>query len=87
MYLIDRYLEKVDFDNYQDFSANLKYKPVSTFNFGYDVVDEYARLTPNKRALVWCNNLGEEHSFTFSDISRLSNKVCQRFIKARYQKG
>ena len=87
MYLIDRYLEKVDFDNYQDFSANLKYKPVSTFNFGYDVVDEYARLTPNKRALVWCNNLGEEHTFTFSDISRLSNKVANVLLSHGVKKG
>ena len=49
MYLIDRYLEKVDFKDYDDFSKNLKYKPVEKFNFGYDVVDEYARLVPDKR--------------------------------------
>lgn len=87
MYLIDRYLEKVDFKDYEDFSCNLKYKPVSAFNFGYDVVDEYARLTPNKRALVWCNNLGEEHSFTFSDISRLSNKVANVLLAHGIKKG
>jgi len=87
MYLIDRYLEKVDFKDYKDFSCNLKYKPVNAFNFGYDVVDEYARLTPNKRALVWCNNLGEEHFFTFSDISRLSNKVANVLLAHGIKKG
>ena len=87
MYLIDRYLEKVDFKDYDDFSKNLKYKPVEKFNFGYDVVDEYARLVPDKRALVWCNNKGEEHTFTFSDISKLSNKVANMLLKYGIKKG
>ena len=38
------------------------------FNFGYDVIDEIAAKTPDKRALVWCNTQGEEHIFSFSDI-------------------
>ncbi len=87
MYLIDRYLEKVDFKNYNDFIANLRYKPITNFNFGYDVVDEYARVTPSKRALVWCNNLGEERTFTFSDISRLSNKIANMLLKMGIKKG
>lgn len=45
------------------------------FNFGYDVVDVIAKQTPQKRAVVWCNTEGEEHIFTFADISRLSSKA------------
>ncbi|MBO7178030.1 MAG: AMP-binding protein, partial [Clostridia bacterium] len=37
--------------------------------------------------LVWCNNLGEEHSFTFSDISRLSNKVANVLLAHGIKKG
>ena len=87
MHLIDRYLERVDFKDYDDYSKNLTYKPVTNFNFGYDVVDEYARLVPQKRALVWCNNLGEERTFTFSDISKLSNKVANMLLAHGIKKG
>lgn len=52
------------------------------FNFGYDVVDEYARLDPDKRALVWCDTEGNERQFTFGEISRLSNKCANVLLEA-----
>lgn len=52
------------------------------FNFGYDVVDEYARLEPNKRALVWCDTEGNERQFTFGDISELSNRCANVMLAA-----
>lgn len=49
------------------------------YNFGYDVVDEMARLAPDQRAMEWCNPAGERHTFTFGDISRLSNRAANVF--------
>ena len=49
------------------------------FNFGYDVVDEYAAVSPDKRAMVWCNVENEEHVFTFLDVKRYSNKMANVF--------
>ena len=40
MNLIDRYLEKSNFTDYDDYFKNVRYKSVTVFNFGYDVVDE-----------------------------------------------
>lgn len=57
------------------------------FNFGYDVVDKIAEQTPDKRALVWCNVEGEEHTFTFSDISRCSNQMANVFASAGIRRG
>ena len=54
-------------------SFRLKYP--ENFNFGYDVVDEYARLEPDKRAMVWCDTEGNERIFTFGELSLLSNKA------------
>ena len=51
----------------------LKLDYPDNFNFGYDVVDKIADVTPNKRALVWCNVEGEEHIFTFADIKKYSS--------------
>jgi len=45
------------------------------YNFGYDVVDAIADVSPEKTALVWCNAQGEERIFTFADIRRYSNQV------------
>lgn len=52
------------------------------FNFGYDVVDEYARLAPDKRALVWCDTEGNERIFNFREISELSNKCANVLLEA-----
>lgn len=57
------------------------------FNFGFDVVDEWAAYDSNKRALVWCNDAGEEKIFTFKDISLLSNKAANAFAKMGISKG
>ena len=45
------------------------------FNFGYDVVDAIADKEPDKRALVWCNVEGEEHTFSFADVRKNSNQM------------
>jgi Acyl-coenzyme A synthetases/AMP-(fatty) acid ligases len=45
------------------------------FNFGYDVVDAIAEKEPDKRALVWCNVEGEEHTFSFADVRKNSNQM------------
>ena len=57
------------------------------FNFAYDVVDELARETPDERALVWCNTEGEEHIFTFADISAYSNRAANVLRAAGIGKG
>lgn len=45
------------------------------FNFGYDIADDIADAEPDRRAMVWCNPEGEEHTFTFSDMKRWSDKT------------
>ena len=57
------------------------------FNFAYDVVDALARETPDERALVWCNTEGEEHIFTFADISAYSNRAANVLRAAGIGKG
>lgn len=45
------------------------------YNFGYDIVDEMARLAPQQRAMVRCNPKGEHWEFTSQDIGILSNQA------------
>ena len=60
MNLLDNYLNATEFKDYEDFKQNARIRVPDDFNFGFDVADEYARIAPEKRALVWCNQIGEE---------------------------
>lgn len=57
------------------------------YNFAYDIVDEMARLEPNKTAMVWCNTKGEERVFTFADMKRYSDKTANFFKSLGIKKG
>lgn len=57
------------------------------FNFAYDIVDELADKEPDKTAMIWCNPKGEEHSFTFQDFKKTSNKIANLFVSLGIKKG
>ncbi|MBC8585122.1 AMP-binding protein [Oscillospiraceae bacterium NSJ-64] len=61
--------------------------PAENFNFAYDVVDEIARLDPERRALVWCNVAGEEKILTFGEVKKYSDKCAQMFSEHGIKKG
>lgn len=85
--LLHKFLPRIEFDSYEDFKANYKVNIPEDFNFGFDVVDAWAEADENKKALVWCNDHGEEKTFTFKDISRLSNKAANYFKSLGIKKG
>lgn len=64
-----------------------KPKYPDTFNFGYDVMDEMARLEPDKTAMVWCNEHGEEKFLTYRQLSEYSNKAANLFTRLGIKKG
>lgn len=57
------------------------------FNFAYDVIDKIAELEPNRRAMVWTNEAGEEKIFSFRDISEYSTKAANLFAAHGIKKG
>ena len=85
--LLNKFLPRTEFDSYEDFKENYKVDIPENFNFGFDIVDEWAKTEPEKMALVWCNDHNEEYKFTFSDISKLSNKAANYFKKVGIEKG
>ena len=52
-----------------------------------DVVDEIAAKTPDKRALVWCNDKGDQRTFSFGEIKRSTDKTANFLISLGIQKG
>ena len=85
--LADRYLDKTEFDSYEDFIKNYKVNVPEDFNFGFDIADVYAKENPDKKALVWCNDYGEEKIFTFADVKKHSNKIANFLVKTGIKKG
>ena len=64
--MIERFCNRVEFSSYEDFKQNFQILGPENFNFAYDVVDEWAHIEPNKRALVWCDDKGDEKIMTFA---------------------
>lgn len=85
--LIEDFVERVDFESYEDFYENFKLKYNDDYNFGFDVVDKYAEIDPEKVALIWTNDEGEFHEFTFEDMKKLSNQAANLFKKLGIRKG
>lgn len=86
MNLLSKFLNKTEFENYEDFKK-LSLSFNDDFNFAYDVTDEYARISPDKMALVWCNSDGEEKFFTFKEISEQSNKLANALHEMGLRSG
>ncbi|MCL1930267.1 MAG: AMP-binding protein, partial [Treponema sp.] len=85
--ILSRYCPRIDFDSYEDFYANYRCNVPDNFNFAVDVVDEWARLMPEKKALVWTDDSGEIKTFTFTDIKRLSDKAANALSALGIRKG
>ena len=85
--MLNQFLEKTEFENYDDFFKNFKIKVPKNFNFGYDVVDALAAKSPDANALVWCNDNDEEKTFTFAEIKERSDKAAAYFKKIGIKKG
>lgn len=81
-------VEDREFSDYEDFSKNCKLKAPENFNFAYDIVDRYAKETPNKRALLWIDdNSDEPLDFSFADISRESKRAAYWLSLKGIKKG
>lgn len=85
--MLEKFLEKTKFESYEDFMKNFKIKVPENFNFAYDVVDEWAKTNPDKKALLWTNDEGEKIQFTFADIKRESDKTASYFQSLGIGKG
>jgi len=85
--MLETFLPRTEFDSYEDFIANYKVTIPDNFNFGFDVIDRWAQEDQTKKALVWCNDHGEERTLTFEELRRLSNKTANALRRLGVRKG
>ena len=84
--LADRYI-RTDLCSQEDFEKNFTLNVPEHFHFAYDIVDEYARISPEKPALIWADLKGNERRFNFGEIARLSDKAANVFAAQGLKKG
>ena len=85
--MLERFVEKTCFTSQEDFVNNLKIKAPENFNFGYDVVDAWAKEEPNKRAICWTNDKGEHIDFSYADLKEKTDKTAAYFKSLGIGKG
>ena len=85
--ILNKYLNKIEFRSYEEFKADFKIDIPENFNFAYDVVDEIAATDPDKIAMVWCDDKGNEAIFTFGQMKYYSDKTANFFKSQGIIKG
>ena len=80
-----RYVDETYDEN--GFLTDYKYKYPENYNFAYDVVDDIAVNDPDRKAMIWCNDYGEEHTFTFADMKKYSDKTANMLRLLGVKKG
>ena len=56
--------------SYEDLCANFKIDVPEYYNFGFDVIDAWAKKDRNRLAMIWTDQKGNEKKYTFFDLMR-----------------
>lgn len=85
--MIERFLRQTGFASYEDFMSNFELIIPENFNFGYDVVDAWAEEDPERTALIWTNDDGEERRYTFRQLKDITDRTASFFASLGIGKG
>ena len=66
--MVERFLKQTHFESVEDYNKNLEFIIPENFNFAYDVMDAWAEEAPEKLAILWTNDQGEEIRTTFGEL-------------------
>ena len=79
-------MRRVPMPDYESAYRDFKWDIPKTFNFGVDVVDQWA-TDPDRLALIWCNYEGAEARYTYADIARLTSQFANLMTTKGVCKG
>ena len=85
--MIERYLTQTHFTSEEDFRDNLHFIVPETFNFAYDVMDEWAKVAPDKLALLWTSERGEELRTTYAEFKEQTDQAAAYFLSLGIRRG
>ena len=73
--------------NYPEENARFSVPVPEHYNFGFDVIDEWAGKDRNKLAMIWVTQKGEEKKFTFQEPKNQSSQAANILLKYGINKG
>lgn len=85
--LLYSFVPEIEYEFYQEFIEKFEIKVPENFNFAYDIVDKYAEISPDKTALVWCNDYDKERIISFKELKEYSDKTANFFKNCGIKKG
>ena len=77
--MLERFVKQTKYTSQEDFIKNFKIEVPENFNFGYDVVDAWAVEQPDKKAILWTNDQGSEHQYTFAELKEKTDATASFF--------
>lgn len=85
--MLERFVPKTTFASQEDFIKTLKINVPENFNFGYDVVDAWAAEQPQKKAILWTNDHGASHQYTYGELKEKTDQTAAYFQNLGIGKG
>ena len=85
--MIERFLKQTKFTSVEDYNKNLEFIIPENFNFAYDVMDAWAEEAPEKLALLWTNDQGEEIRATYAQLKEQSDQAASYLMSLGIGKG
>ncbi|MEL6596751.1 MAG: AMP-binding protein [Pseudomonadota bacterium] len=79
-------MKRIEMTSYEAAYGAFEWDIPDTFNFGADVVDAWAE-NPDRMALIWVNDKGDERRFTYADIRDLTNRFANYLTAKGVNKG
>ena len=73
--MIERFLKQTTFKSVEDYNKNLEFIIPENFNFAYDVMDAWAEEAPEKLAILWTNDQGEEIRATYGQLKEQTDQA------------
>ena len=77
--MLERFVKQTKYTSQEDFRKNFKVEVPENFNFGYDIVDAWAAEQPEKNAILWTNDQGLEHQYTFVELKEKTDATASYF--------
>ena len=77
--MLERFVKQTKYTSQEDFRKNFKIEVPENFNFGYDVVDAWAAEQPDKKAILWTNDQGAEHQYTYAELKEKTDATASYF--------
>ena len=80
-------IRNIRFNSYEELMEQFHLDIPDNFNYAYDIFDRIAIETPNKNALVWCDDNGGEMRFTFGELKEKTDRTANYLSSIGIQKG